>query len=325
LLTTYGRALSKELLSTWSGVGEQEFAYGKISSDEKNILGAFVRGVQTRREDANSIVGRAIPMQMDFDVALKRGDTTTVLSVGRQEVRSGQVSGGRLFSRRHYIIQQIDDEITWRIGKFSFSFGLGDPNHTSYVRKDLSFAYDSESYNLEYSYLSENLGAYFTAFDAQLTRDSYMLLLDRGAIITVIYPFWDRSRLGLSFYDGESDLNKRRIIGPWYVLSFTERLFWTGELDYQHKTPKSGAVQEFGWVTTQKLNYQLLRGFISYLSYDKKHLSQSNPSSEQYAYGLGIQFFPRPHWEVQASWMTEYVPATQIRSDIGWLLVHCYL
>src|SRR3989344_1600930 len=67
ILSPYGRELSKEILSTWARDGEQSFAYGAFSPNEKIVLGAFVRGLQAHREDKDKKEGRFILMQADLE------------------------------------------------------------------------------------------------------------------------------------------------------------------------------------------------------------------------------------------------------------------
>jgi len=325
LLTPYGRELSKETLSTWAKDGEQSFAYGKLSHDEKVLLGAYIRGVQVHREDQNRKEGRAILMQADAEAGYNSEKWAIAASLGRQEIRSGLESDSRIFSRRHYFLYRPSDTITLRAGKFLRFFGLNDPNHNLYVRKDLGFGFDTETYNLEASYLGDNWSIYLTYLDGDLTGDRYAYLKEKAGTLSVSYFLADKHKLGLSLYRGEDSIKRRWLGGPWLIFSFFPQMFLMSEFDWQAKELKSNQTTQRGYVTSNRLNYEWFQGFISFLSFDKKYLDSNDPNTEQEAYGLGIQFFPRPHFELVTSWQKEEVIATKSKSDLLWLMIHFYL
>lgn len=325
LLTPYGRELSKEILSTWAKEGEQNFAYGKISHDEKLLLGAYIRGVQVHREDQNRKEGRAILMQADAEAGYTSEKWAVAASVGRQEIRSGLDSDSRFFSRRHYFIYRPLETVSLRAGKFLRFFGLNDPNHNLYVRRELSFGFDTETYNLEASYLGDTWSVYLTYVDGALGSDRYSYLKEKAGTVSLSYFLAEKHKLGLSLYHGEDDVSRRSLGGPWLILSLWPKLFLLSEFDWQAKTIKASQSDQKGYVTSNRLNYEWFQGFISFLSFDKKYLNSNDPNSEQEAYGIGIQFFPRPHFEVVTSWQKEEVIATSAKSDLIWLMVHFYL
>src|SRR3989344_836543 len=134
LLTAYGRELSKEILSTLDREGEQYFAYNKLPADEKVLLGVYIRGLQALRDSDEKEEARAILMQADAEAGYNEKKWAIAASIGRQEIRSGLDSKGRLFSRRHYFLYRVTEEVAVRAGKFLRFYGLNDPNHNLYVR-----------------------------------------------------------------------------------------------------------------------------------------------------------------------------------------------
>lgn len=325
LLTPYGRELSKETLSLWSKEGEQYFAYGALSTNEKVLLGAYVRGLQVLQNSPAIEVARTILMQADAEAGYNDKTWAIDASIGRQEIRSGLNSDGRLFSRRHFALYRIDDKWTVRVGKFLRFYGLNDPNHNLYVRKELTFGYDTETYNAEVSFLGENLAVYLTYVDGEIGQDLYTRLRDNAVTASASYFFSEKQKVGFSIYRGEDTLTRRVIGGPWWILSFTPKMFLLSEFDWQSKELKSGQPTQKGYVTSNRLNYEWLQGFISFLSFDKKYLNSDDPNSEQNAYGIGLQFFPRPHIEMVTSWQKETVVNTNSQSDLYWLMLHFYL
>lgn len=84
-------------------------------------------------------------------------------------------------------------------------------------------------------------------------------------------------------------------------------------------------VTQRGYVMSHRLGFEVVRGLIPFLSLDKKYLDRNDPATEQDAYGLGLQFFPRPHWEIVTSWQKEKLILSQRNSDLLWLMLHFYL
>lgn len=324
LLTPYGRELSKEILSTWAKDGEQYFAYGKLSTDEKTLLGAYVRGLQAIRDDKNTQVARAILMQADAELGYNEKKWAIAGTIGRQEIRSGQKADGRVFSRRHYFLYRSNDALAFRIGKFLHFYGLNDANHNLYVRKDLNFGFDTETYNFEASYLGDSWAAYITYINGPLS-DQYSPLKERAATASMSYFFNERQKIGMSIYRGEDDLNKRLVAGPWLILSLAQKVYLLSEFNWQFKNIKATQAKQNGYVTSHRLNYEWMQGLISFLSFDKKYLNSNDPNSEQNAYGIGVQFFPRPHFELVTSWQKEELINAKSTSDLYWLMLHFYL
>ncbi len=325
LLTAYGRELSKEIVSTWAKDGEQAFAYGAISPDEKVLLAAYVRGLQAYREDKDKKEARIILMQADAEAGYSAEKWAVAGTVGRQEIRSGLKSDSRLFSRRHYALYRPTDKLNIRAGKFLRNFGLNDANHNIYVRKDLGFGFDTETYNVELSYLGDAFSSYLTYLDGNFTQDQYALLKEKGVSWSGSYFFFEKEKVGVSAYRGEDDTNERWIGGPWWVLSFTPKLFLLSEFDFQEKKTKATSITQRGYVMSHRLGFEVVQGLIPFVSFDKKYLDRNDPATEQDAYGLGLQFFPRPHWEIVTSWQKEKLILSQRNSDLLWLMLHFYL
>lgn len=327
LMTPYGRELSKDLVSTWASKNEQYFAYNAIpalSQNEKVLVGAFIRGLQAIRDDSNATEARAILMQADADIAYNDTHWAAVLSLGRQEIRQGLESHSRLFSRRHYALFRTNFTNQLRVGKFLPFYGLNDPNHQQYVRRLLNFGFDTEAYNAEYSYLGENFNLYLTSLFGNL-GDRHSQNKEKGISATMSLFFGDKQKAGLSFYRGKEESFRRMTYGIWSIFSFSPKVFSTHEFDLQDKTITATDVNQFGYVTSNKINYEYLRGLIGFLSYDLANLNSVNVSSRKFAYGGGIQFFPRPHFEFITSWQKEEIVHLRSQSDLYSLILHFYL
>ena len=131
LLTPYGRALSKELLSMKSdskgNSGSEQFLYNSVHLPKNLQVGGDVRFLQMFLENQYESSGRAIFMQADLEAMYSFSKKTRVLvSAGRQDVAKAQKAMDQFISRRHWINFLIGSEDNiekhqLRLGRFFFS------------------------------------------------------------------------------------------------------------------------------------------------------------------------------------------------------------
>ncbi len=327
LLTPYGRELTRAVVSTWGVKNEQYFAYNSVpalSKNDKLLVGAFLRGLQSYKTDTVATEARAIFMQADVDLAYNSKKWALLGAVGRQELRNGLESEARIFSRRHYGLYRFDQKNVLRIGKFLQFYGLNDPNHQMYVRRYLNFGFDTESYNAEYSFLGDNFSFYLTSVFGNLDK-KYSKKKGKGTSASGSYFFGDNQKIGLSSYLGSETTSKRNVFGIWGIFSFHSKVFTTHELDLQKRKIKLTGRKESGFVTSNKINFELIQGLIGFITYDLANLNPASTSSKQFAYGAGINLFPRPHFEFVSAWQREEIVKLKSQSDLFSLVVHFYL
>lgn len=325
ILNQYGRELSKELLSTWSKEGEQKPLYGVVNDSEKFYLAAFVRGLQLHRETATVREGRPILMQADIESAVVFGNLTVDGTVGRQEYRTSEAEGVRPFSRRHFLNYNYQDSHNFRFGRFQKFYGLNDPNHTLYVRRDLDFGQDSETYNLEYSYLGESFSIYAAKIFGNF-QDRYSNNQEEGYSLSASYFWADKQKIGLSLYDGSDETQERLIGGLWGILSFSDNIFILSEFDYQTRKSKPSNAEQFGYVTTHKIVCEVHKGVLPYILFEHADLDKKNELNRKTGWAVGLQFLPRPHFELVAQWEKETLDKVEnSNTDVGWLMLNVYL
>lgn len=324
LLTPYGRELSKELLSTWSGETEQYLAYGLLGEEDKLLASAFLRTLQGYRNTPTYKQARYIVMQADVEVGYNSEAWAIVGSIGRQEKRSGLSSKGQLFSRRHYAVWRPSETISLRGGKFLRNYGLNWANHNVFVRRELGFGFDTESYNLEANYGGENLGLSLTRIAGDQGDDS-SYFEEKGWSASAFYYFLESQKVGWSLFKGKDFFQDRLVYGPWVNLAFTKQLGFMAELDWQNWQSRTASLSKNGYVLSSQLSYEIYKGIHPFTSFDRKRLNLKDPLSRQYTYGFGMQWFPRPHFEISGEWQKEVDQTTAVKSDLFWLMMYFYL
>ncbi len=327
LLTLYGRESTKEVLTTWGSKNEQYFLYNAfegISKREDILLGGDIRGIQVLLDTKDYQDARTILMQADLAGAYNPKKWALAAAIGRIETGSGQDSEGHFLARSFYFLYRFDDKQNIRAGRFLRYYGLNEPNHNLYVRRDVGFGFDTETYNLEYTFLGDTWGFYFTPFFGNF-ENSYAQTQETGVTGSLSYFFWDKQQAGLSALVGKDDGSNRFIFGPWLKFSFIKNnLFLLSEFNYQEKKIEGDSTIQKGYVTSNSLNYEFPKGLITYILYENKDLNFGSPASHQQSYGLGFQFFPRPHWDLMGAWQRAEIFELNATSNLYWLILHFY-
>jgi hypothetical protein len=315
VLTAYGRELSREVLSTWSKEEESRFLYF-VKSPEWLALGGDVRFIQLYRNDAVVREARPIFMQGDIEGAATYQQFKAAVALG---VNPTSV-GGRIMSRRHWVQWQATPELGVRFGRFLRAYGIGTADHAIETKRGLGWDQGSEAYHLEGSWLKEKFDVFATValgkLDGSASSESGLVL--RGAL-----NLEGRYKIGWSYFYGTKTGQTRHVTGPYAILGFTPKFFVLAELALQGANI-AGSGNFFGWADYLRANYEIHRGVHVFLTQEYSLLRDS--FSQREAYGLGFQFFPRPHWEIFASWQKTKIRAiADSFGDLAFVQFHFYL
>jgi hypothetical protein len=201
-----------------------------------------------------------------------------------------------------------------------------DPDHTTPIHRGLGWDEGTETYNLEGAWLGERFNVYATANFGPLGTGIIPLVeQEKGAAFRVGVPFLDRYQVGASYFHGVSQSGDRDVFGPWGILGFTQHSFLLTEIDFQALSGPANSGST-GWVTWNRLDYEFIQGLHGYLAYQVDRLAFSDPSQTSSAWGIGSQFFPRPHWEFNLSWLFQSDPAFPGQTlDYAVFLMHFYI
>jgi hypothetical protein len=321
VLTPYGRELSKEILSTWSKDGEQAYIYGLAKVEEPWLLGGDIRWLQALVNTSTAETARSILMQADAEFAYNSKSWAVDVSLGRQEMGRGQ---GRFFSRRYYVMGRFSDQLSLRAGRFDKSFGVNEPDHTTLVRSGLGFAQDTETVNAELAWLDEQWAVNLTYVYGQFVPE-WSTARDQGFALNASYYFLESQKVGLGVYQGEDTSRTRWAYGPWAVLSLNKKLFLLSEFFFQNQTTKATDAKATGFVTSHRLGYEAHPGVVAFLTAERADLTPRVANSASDAWGLGVQFFPRPHFEFVGAFKRQMVLDSKQFSNMFYLLAHYYL
>ncbi|MSP19181.1 MAG: hypothetical protein EXR74_06385 [Bdellovibrionales bacterium] len=323
LVTSYGRALSQEALSTWHRENESDFLWGAIKFPEWLNVGGDIRAVQTHLDTPTIKTGRYLVMQADAELAAIQGEFTFLATLGKSNTSEPTKFIDSFLSRRHFIIYHPKEELYFRAGKFQRAFGINLPDHIVSTKKGLGWNYGSETYNLEAAWIASEKDLFITGIFGRI--DDSLLDQEKGVALRGGYQLGDTYKGGLSYFYGTQATSSRHVFGPYVNLGFRKDLFFLGEIDLQNQRP-NGLNSNWGWAHYGRLDYELIQGIHLYLAEDLLKTDFKETGSLTQSWGGGIQFFPRPHFE----WLGSYQKQRNLRirsdyNDFFWLMMHFYL
>lgn len=327
ILTQYGRELSKEVLSTSGKDGEQAFLYGVVKPPEWLNMGGDIRGMAFYRDSPTAREGHAFPMQTDIEAAIayKKLIIDGVVGYKGEKKPINEPITKKIISRQHYINFRPTDETSLRGGKFRTAYGINTPDHVLFIKRGLGWDQGTETYNVEAAYIGDRFNVYATGVFGR--PDAPELNRETGGALAASVSFLDSYKTGVSYFYGANNLARRHIAGPWGILGFTPHFFLLTEFDFQGSTPKTGPSLDTQWgmVNYSRLDYEFFQGFHGYLTQELSRLDFGNPDTLSKNYGIGIQFFPRPHLELNLSWQMQTTATVAGYTDFLFLLFHFYL
>jgi hypothetical protein len=313
-LTAYGRALSKEVLSTWGTEAETNWAYGAVKLPEWAALGGNVRFAQVHFENASLRSGRPILMQADLEAALTHGKFTAdaTLGIGFQK---------ELLSRRHYVQYKPSDHWSFRAGRFYKAFGVRLPDHIVEIRRGLGWDQNQETYNLEAAYFTDGGEAFLTG---QLGRpDKPALNEEKGAAFRGAFNLGDRTKIGASYFYGTRPGERRHVAGPYAILGLSPHWFVLAEMDFQNRAV--GAASTTGAATYVRMGYEVYPGVVPWIAHEYSQLDFKTADTRRVLYTGGLQWFPRPHFELLGAYQRQVLRAAAGGdADFLWFMAHFY-
>jgi hypothetical protein len=321
VLTAYGRELSGEILSTWKKDGETKFAYF-VDSPKWLSLGGDFRSIEVYRNTPTFLDARFILMQTDLEAAVTYKTLTLDGSLGYTDMTASNAILDRLISRRYFINYRPTDELSFRFGKYLLSYGINTPDHVIATKRTLQLNDEgTETYNVEAAWLGEFINIYGTAV---LGRSSSPYLANEtGGALNASVSIDTTYKAGVSYFHGTSSTGNRDVFGPWGILGFTSKFFLLLELDFQN-TFRSLPQGQLGLFNYMKLDYEFIQGLHGYLSQELSRADFNRVNTLGRSYGIGMQFFPRPHFEFNLSWQLQMLPGSTAFSDYAWAMLHFY-
>jgi hypothetical protein len=328
ILTDYGRSFAAERLSSFTSSNEENFGHGAISAKPDWLLiGGNFRNIQSFIETPDKRRGRWINMQRDVDLCLKNTDSYLCSTGGILSHSSTNPSGKSSYGlRKVFVRHDFNEYLTGRIGRFYPRFGLMIPNHTSPIRTGVGFEAMGETDQAELTYTDEmfEVGIGYE-FNDRLRINHSDRIKDQQPALSINFAIAasESTRVGVSTRRVHA-ASELQAAGVFTSLALGEDIYLMSEID-RIKEGISPALRKFKTTSHHKLGVEYMRGLVQYLQFESETISSSRGRTLTRSYGLGFQYFPRPHFEFDLF-------GGQLLSDqhgkavnIAHLLVHYYL
>ncbi len=324
ILTDYGRELSRELLSTWGGEAENKALYGLAALPEPFKIGGDIRAIQTYRDTPSVREGKFFLMQADLEGAYVGEKLAVVASAGWDPGSPDTSSDDAWVSHKHYVMGQLGYNLSLRAGRFQRNYGLMIPDHSSQIRRGLGFDQGTETYNAELNLIEEKFNISLTAVGGR--PDDKSVGSEKGFAANAVFFFAQSYKVGVSYFLGKTTADVgRELVGPYWALGLTEKLYWLGEWDLVRIAPVAGGIVE-GWVDYNKLGYELMKGLDVYLVQQAQKSDHTKEKIDTQSGGLGVQWSPRPHWIFSGQWQKVSAPArSNTLTDSAYFIFQYYI
>ena len=320
LLTPYGRTLSSEVLSTWGDAKEARPFYGAFGATDNPFLkkyfnvGGDLRAIQLHSENSQTIRNSFIRMQTSIETAFKYDKFKFVSSFGKQGV-DNMVTGE---FTRFYLQYQALEEITLRAGRFIPNFGINIAEHTMATRQGLGFGEGTERDQVEAMWSGEKWNISATA--AKQVKTDTLSNVEKSVTTQVNYTFFDSYRVGGDLWIGKLNGDRREIFGTHALLGFTTKFYYLTEFDWQKGFDKKTGLFHFS-----KLGYELTKGLHAIILEDYKKSDLNNDKSLANSHGIGMEWYPRPHFEFEGLYSKKRVAIQSTEyTDYAYLMMHYY-
>lgn len=327
LLTSYGRSLSREELSTFgrtrdpgSPGREQQFLFGALGDN----LGPVGVGIDLRpshlRVDASGFSStRSFLMNAELVAALQHGGFTLYGSVARQPRGDEE----RVASFEHWIGYKTPSGFGARAGRFLPAYGVKLADHTSVNRAALDLDNDRQVYALELSFTGDRHLVQVSAGPG--FADSIDEASERAFTLTGRWQFDLRPRVVLAasglYREASETAPEEGATGLAVGFAPTSRLsLWT-QADVRFR---EGSPGEPGYTLLADAGLEVYRGVWLKLT-PQLRTDHGDASSGLLRLALGLNLLPRTHWNALVSYYRDRDRRTDRTSDTLLLQLNLYL
>lgn len=322
LLNPYGRSMSRELLSASGGEREIEFLHGVLPENAMPdwlLPGGDLRVIQVHTENPDRKAGRTIFMQAGFEFGVTKGPLTGVMFLGQAVNEPRDV---RWVAPRYYLLWNATDQLSVRGGRFTPAFGLNIPYHTLPTRQALGFGANQERDTVETAWSGEKWN--WALSGSRSASNVPVNARENLATLQINRTFLDSHRVGISVLKGSSKNGRRDGAGVQGVFGFTDKWAYMTEFDSLWTHPETGKATT-GLYHFSQLIWEVKKGWQPYLmeTYLKSNLSDSTSVTD--SRGVGLRYYPRPHFALDLAWFKQRIGVVADRyDDMAWLLFHYY-
>lgn len=319
LINAYGRTISAEVLSTW---GKENEARAFYSIDPEKIpwlnVGGDVRSVQSQFENETVSQARHIWMEANIQVAAQLNTFTFFTNIGKVEQANQSL---KTELNKYYVSFQQSDELSFRVGKYIPVYGINLPQHNFYIKQNLQLGPGTERTVADVQWNGENYN--FLAGVSKSASHSAVRDEETAFNAQVQKNINDKHKVGVSYWYGEATRYRKFNVGAHAVSGWSEKFYSLFEIDSVWSKDNND-VETKSIAELVKLGYEFYKGV--HLQMVQEHFqSSSATSTKTESLGIGMAWYPRPHFEFETLYSKRVKQATTTSNeDSAYLLLHYY-
>jgi hypothetical protein len=329
LINDYGRSESGDTISQFGGNGD--FLYGVYEEPSWVKLGVDLRAAFLAKQQVDDPEYYLFPMQGDTYAWFRFGAWSFYTSVGpRAQVRPERDSVlGRMGAREYWLMWRPKNTGPYaRAGRFLMPFGLRQPNHRVYTRRDLGLGIWEETYNLTAGVVENEWEGHATVFTR--VPDA---LMGNGMRHTGIAALGEKRigadeklSVGLQGRAGFGDEDRQYLVGGIgkYWLEGPKVLLM-GELDLGYQDFTFGAAGRPQLATWLGARYFPTQGIMVGAALERFDQDMTVKDVARDAANVSLQWFPWAHWELHLLGQLEFQGDYADPTSTAMLQLHYYL
>jgi hypothetical protein len=324
VLNSYGRNSIIDLVSSTSLPGEEKVLYGAFNLPEWLLFGGDFRALQFYQNSGSLNFTKGFVMQDDLEASVILGKFTFDATLGQQQDHSLSPTQRSFYSRRYYALYQANDNLNFRAGRYLNPFGINTPDHIISTKAGLNWDEGTESDNVEVDWMSQNVSVYLAGILGKSEDPGAQI--EKGVTVNASTFLSDKYKVGGSYFKGTNDKATRQVVGPYGILGFSKALSLLTETDFVSATTTDTLQNTKGIADYQKLDYEALKGFHVFVTGEYLQTNFDDALTIARTYGLGLNYFPRPHLEFLIAWDKQAIAAMPYGFyDFVYLMFHYYL
>jgi len=304
-------------MSTWSVKDEELPLHGLVQMPEdiaeKFFVGGDLRSISRKVESPTSKTDEGFLMQAQLRMGLVLDKIKFLITLGK--IENPRVSQQvRFVGTEYYAILSPKEDLHFRAGRFEPAFGLRMPDHNLWVKSEIGFVPWAERDGVEMFYEGEKQMATLAGFQSSSAMPTTQQ--QTGYAISFYQIVGENNRVGFSALNAEGQGVRSRVFSSHATISFSEKAYSLVEYSRFWSTDTSKDLAFF------RYGYELKKGFSPILQAQGKFQPQQ-PGSDLTRYGVGLQWLPRPHFELMS--LLEQQKSSNGNSNEVIFLLHYYL
>lgn len=278
---TIRQALQKKIVAGQDDDGSTAYQWD-VGLDSRILA---VNGI---RDSGKSVSLVIFPMLIEAQAIVALGPWSAYGSLLPRKKGSSK-SHNYVFSRHHWLQYRYTEELSVRVGRLSVPFGIRNPDHTAYARRNLNQNKYDQSYGIQLDWNSEYWAASVMGIANQNLSESTGQ--ERGLSGRIAYLSPGQRSIGFSALGVMSNRSSRLAGGLFIQSKLWNHTYLLAELDIQSSSNFRQTNNQL--VSYARLGWMIAEWFDLFSEFHhQRFINKDNMHSHSSSVGFNWQIFP---------------------------------